>query len=104
MALLSNPSLLLLDEPTTALDVTVKAGIIELIGQIAGKFNTSMVYISHHLGLILETCSRVNVMYCGVVMESGTVSEAFDRHRTPYTLARFGCLPLPGAGHGNRAL
>src|SRR3546814_16092798 len=50
MALLSNPSLLLLDEPTTALDVTVEAGIIELIGQIAEKFNTSMVYISHNLG------------------------------------------------------
>src|SRR3546814_8943529 len=58
MALLSNPSLLLLDEPTTALDVTVEAGIIELIGQIAEKFNTSMVYISHNLGLILEHCQR----------------------------------------------
>src|SRR3546814_14415393 len=65
MALLSNPSLLLLDEPTTPLDVTVEAGIIELIGQIAEKFNTSMVYISHNLGLILETCQRINVMYSG---------------------------------------
>ena len=57
MALLSNPSLLLLDEPTTALDVTVEAGIIELIAEIAKKFNTSMIYISHNLGLILETCA-----------------------------------------------
>src|SRR3546814_17944178 len=78
MALLSNPSLLLLDEPTTALDVPVEAGIIELIGQIAEKFNTSMVYISHNLGHILEPCQRVNVMYSGVVVERGLVTEVFD--------------------------
>ncbi len=71
MALLSNPSLLLLDEPTTALDVTVEAGIIELIGELSGKFDTSMIYISHNLGLILATCDRVNVMYSGVVVEEG---------------------------------
>ncbi|HMB77484.1 MAG TPA: ABC transporter ATP-binding protein, partial [Kiloniellaceae bacterium] len=81
MALLSNPSLLLLDEPTTALDVTVEAGIVELIGDIAGRFNTSMIYISHNLGLILATCDRVNVMYSGVVVESGTVKEVFDKMR-----------------------
>jgi peptide/nickel transport system ATP-binding protein len=104
MALLSNPSLLLLDEPTTALDVTVEAGIIELIGQIAGKFNTSMIYISHNLGLILETCSRVNVMYSGVVVESGTVTEVFDRMRHPYTRGLFGCIPLPGADKTSRPL
>ncbi|HMA16345.1 MAG: ABC transporter ATP-binding protein, partial [Bacteroidota bacterium] len=104
MALLSNPSLLLLDEPTTALDVTVEAGIIELIGEIAGKFNTSMVYISHNLGLILETCSRVNVMYSGVVVESGSVTEVFDRMRHPYTKGLFGCIPLPGADKSARPL
>ncbi|WP_299622757.1 ABC transporter ATP-binding protein [Pelagibius sp.] len=97
MALLSNPSLLLLDEPTTALDVTVEAGIVELIGEIAGRFNTSMVYISHNLGLILETCDRVNVMYSGVVVEHGSVSEVFDHMRHPYTKGLFGCIPLPGA-------
>ncbi len=104
MALLSNPSLLLLDEPTTALDVTVEAGIIELIGQIAEKFNTSMVYISHNLGLILETCQRVNVMYSGVVVESGTVEEVFDQMRHPYTKGLFGCIPLPGADKTARPL
>ncbi|WP_193370487.1 ABC transporter ATP-binding protein [Pelagibius marinus] len=104
MALLSNPSLLLLDEPTTALDVTVEAGIIELIGQIARKFNTSMVYISHNLGLILETCDRVNVMYSGVVVESGTVTEVFDHMRHPYTKGLFGCIPLPGADKTARPL
>ena len=97
MALLSGPSLLLLDEPTTALDVTVEAGIVELIGEIAGRFNTSMIYISHNLGLILETCDRVNVMYSGVVVESGTVDEVFDHMRHPYTKGLFGCIPLPGA-------
>ncbi|MGF1629433.1 MAG: dipeptide ABC transporter ATP-binding protein [Kiloniellaceae bacterium] len=104
MALLSNPSLLLLDEPTTALDVTVEAGIIELIREIAGRFNTSMVYISHNLGLILETCERVNVMYSGVVVESGTVTEVFDQMRHPYTKGLFGCIPLPGADKTARPL
>jgi oligopeptide/dipeptide ABC transporter ATP-binding protein len=104
MALLSNPSLLLLDEPTTALDVTVEAGIIELIGQIAEKYNTSMVYISHNLGLILETCNRVNVMYSGVVVENGSVDEVFDQMRHPYTKGLFGCIPLPGASKTARPL
>ncbi|RMD61762.1 MAG: ABC transporter ATP-binding protein [Alphaproteobacteria bacterium] len=97
MALLSNPSLLLLDEPTTALDVTVEAGIVELIGQIAERFDTSMIYISHNLGLILATCDRVNVMYSGVVVEHGTVEEVFDHMRHPYTKGLFSCIPLPGA-------
>ncbi|MFQ5773593.1 MAG: dipeptide ABC transporter ATP-binding protein [Kiloniellaceae bacterium] len=97
MALLSNPSLLLLDEPTTALDVTVEAGIIELIAEIAEKFSTSMIYISHNLGLILATCDRVNVMYSGVVVENGTVDEVFDHMRHPYTKGLFSAIPLPGA-------
>src|SRR5690606_18933699 len=65
MALLPSPRLLLLDEPTTALDVTVEAGIVELINEIAEEFGTSMIYISHNLGLILETCDRLTVMYSG---------------------------------------
>ncbi|MFQ5484329.1 MAG: ABC transporter ATP-binding protein, partial [Desulfobacterales bacterium] len=73
MGLLSNPSLLLLDEPTTALDVTVEAGIVKLIADISKKFGTSQIYISHNLGLILETCDRVFVMYSGEVVEEGTI-------------------------------
>ena len=104
MALLSNPSLLLLDEPTTALDVTVEAGIVELIGEIAGKFNTSMIYISHNLGLILATCDRVNVMYSGVVVEEGTVDQVFDQMQHPYTKGLFSAIPLPGADKTARPL
>ena len=71
MALLSNPKLLLLDEPTTALDVTVEAGIVELVKETRREFGTSMIYISHNLGLILETCDRITVMYSGEAVESG---------------------------------
>ncbi len=65
MALLSKPALLLLDEPTTALDVTVEAGIVELVKGLGEKFGTSMIFVSHNLGLILETCDKITVMYSG---------------------------------------
>ena len=89
MALLSNPKLLLLDEPTTALDVTVEAGIVELIKEIAGEFGTSMIYISHNLGLILETCDRITVMYSGEAVEVGSIADVFDAMRHPYTRGLF---------------
>jgi len=96
MALLSNPKLLLLDEPTTALDVTVEAGIVELIKEISAKYGTSMIYISHNLGLILETCDRITVMYSGQAVELGTVEQVFDYMRHPYTRGLFSSIPLPG--------
>jgi peptide/nickel transport system ATP-binding protein len=104
MALLSNPALLLLDEPTTALDVTVEAGIIELIKEISARFGTSMIYISHNLGLILETCDRITVMYSGEAVEVGTVEEVFDQMRHPYTRGLFNSIPLPGADKNARPL
>jgi peptide/nickel transport system ATP-binding protein len=97
MALLSQPSLLLLDEPTTALDVTVEAGIVKLIAEISRKFGTSQIYISHNLGLILETCDRVFVMYSGEVVEEGTINSLFTWPKHPYTHGLFGCIPLPTA-------
>jgi peptide/nickel transport system ATP-binding protein len=104
MALLANPSLLILDEPTTALDVTVEAGIVDLINQISEKFGTSMIYISHNLGLIMETCDRITVMYSGEAVEVGQVAEVFDRMRHPYTRGLFSSIPLPGADKNARPL
>lgn len=104
MALLSKPELLLLDEPTTALDVTVEAGIIELIKDISAEFGTAMIYISHNLGLIMETCDRITVMYSGEAVEEGAVADVFDRMRHPYTRGLFGSIPLPGANKNQRPL
>src|SRR5258708_21168646 len=104
MAALSNPKLLLLDEPTTALDVTVEAGIVELIREISVKFGTSLIYISHNLGLILETCNRLTVMYSGEAVESGDIRSVFDSMRHPYTRGLFSSIPLPGADKNARPL
>ena len=104
MALLSKPALLLLDEPTTALDVTVEAGIVELVKGLGKQFGTSMIFVSHNLGLILETCDRITVMYSGEAVETGTVEDVFDRMRHPYTQGLFRSIPLPGADKNSRPL
>jgi len=104
MALLSNPELLLLDEPTTALDVTVEAGIVELVKDLGKKFGMSMLFISHNLGLILETCDRITVMYSGEAVETGDVKDVFDRMRHPYTQGLFRSIPLPGTDKNSRPL
>ena len=92
MALLSNPKLLLLDEPTTALDVTVEAAIVNIIRDISAKYGTAMIYVSHNMGLILKTCERIYVMYSGQVIEEGKVGDIFRNPRHPYTLGLFGCI------------
>lgn len=104
MALLSKPALLLLDEPTTALDVTVEAGIVQLIKEISSQFGTSMIYISHNLGLILETCDRITVMYSGEAVEAGSVQTVFNQMRHPYTRGLFASIPLPGTNKNSRPL
>ncbi|MEM6904759.1 MAG: ABC transporter ATP-binding protein, partial [Pseudomonadota bacterium] len=97
MALLSKPQLLLLDEPTTALDVTVEAGIVELIGDLAKEFGTSMIFVSHNLGLILETCDRITVMYSGEAVEEGDIDTVFNNMQHPYTQGLLRSIPVPGA-------
>ena len=104
MALLSKPSLLLLDEPTTALDVTVEAGIVELVKGLGKQFGTSMILVSHNLGLILETCDRITVMYSGEAVETGSIKDVFDNMRHPYTQGLFRSIPLPGADKNTRPL
>jgi peptide/nickel transport system ATP-binding protein len=97
MALMSKPALLILDEPTTALDVTVEAAIVELVKDLGKKYGTSMLFISHNLGLVLETCDRICVMYSGEAVERGSITDVFDKMRHPYTQALFRSIPLPGA-------
>ncbi|MDP8998206.1 MAG: ABC transporter ATP-binding protein, partial [Pseudomonadota bacterium] len=104
MALLSKPKLLLLDEPTTALDVTVEAGVVELIRDLAKKTGTAMIYISHNLGLILETCDRICVMYSGQAVELGDIAQVFNHMRHPYTYGLLQTLPLPTADRFSRPL
>ena len=96
MALLSKPSLLLLDEPTTALDVTVEAGIIELVKNLSKEIGTSMLFVSHNLGLILETCNKITVMYSGETVETGEINTVFRNMRHPYTKGLLHSIPLPG--------
>ena len=85
MALMSKPALLILDEPTTALDVTVEAAVIELVKDLGKKYGTSMLFISHNLGLVLETCDRICVMYSGEAVETGSIKDVFDKMQHPYT-------------------
>ncbi len=104
MALMSKPSLLILDEPTTALDVTVEAAVVDLVKDLGRKYGTSMLFISHNLGLVLETCDRICVMYSGEAVETGSVRDVFDKMQHPYTQALFRSIPLPGADKNARPL
>ena len=104
MALMANPSLLILDEPTTALDVTVEAAVVELVKDLGKKYGTSMLFISHNLGLVLETCDRLCVMYSGEAVETGSIEDVFDKMQHPYTQALFRSIPLPGADKNSRPL
>ncbi|MRX50675.1 dipeptide ABC transporter ATP-binding protein [Paracoccus sp. S-4012] len=104
MALMSNPSLLILDEPTTALDVTVEAGIVDLLRELRRKHGTAMLFISHNLGLIRDTCDRLCVMYAGEAVETGTVAEVFTAMRHPYTQGLFRAIPRLAARRATEAL
>ena len=99
MALLGNPDLLIADEPTTALDVTMEAQIIHLLRLLRREFQSSILFVSHNLGLIAELCDEVTVLYAGEVMESGPVRAIMQRPRHPYTRGLLECDParIPGS-------
>lgn len=94
MALICNPELLIADEPTTALDVTIQAQILTMICDLQRAYNTSVILITHDLGVVAETCDKVGIMYAGQIVEYGTLEDIFtgEKHH-PYTLGLFGSLP-----------
>lgn len=93
MALACNPSLLIADEPTTALDVTIQAQVLELMKNLKQDFNTSILMITHDLGIVAEMCDRVSILYAGRVVEHGTLEDIFENTRHPYTEGLFNSLP-----------
>ena len=97
MALLANPALLLLDEPTTGLDVTVEAAVLDLLNELRAKYGTALLYISHNLGVIAQVCERIGVMYAGKLVEEAPAEALFARPRHPYTRGLLASLPRPGA-------
>ncbi len=93
MALACRPELLLADEPTTALDVTIQAQVLDMMESLKEKLNTSMILITHDLGIVAGMCDRVAVVYAGEIVEQGTTEEVFDFPGHPYTLGLFQSLP-----------
>ena len=95
MALSCSPKLLIADEPTTALDVTIQAQILDLIKKLKNEANAAIVLITHDLGVVSEICDNVTVMYAGMIMERGTVDDIFYGAAHPYTKGLLACLPRP---------
>ena len=95
MALACEPMLLIADEPTTALDVTIQAQVLKMMRELKDKLNTSMILISHDLGVVAQNCDTTSIMYAGEIVESGPVEELFDlkRQHHPYTTGLFGAIP-----------
>ncbi|MDO4355244.1 MAG: ABC transporter ATP-binding protein [Clostridia bacterium] len=93
MALACNPELLLADEPTTALDVTVQAQVLDMVAELRKKYGTSMIMITHDLGVVAQVCDTVAVIYAGEVVEYGTKAQLFHHPTHPYTQGLFGSLP-----------
>ncbi len=101
IALATNPKLLIADEPTTALDVTIQAQILELIGRLRRDLNTSVVLITHDLGVVAGLADRILVMYAGHIAESASTDELFANPRHPYTLGLLGSIPRLDAPRGS---
>jgi peptide/nickel transport system ATP-binding protein len=101
MALINNPRILIADEPTTALDVTVQAQILSLLKELQREFNMGILLITHDLGVVAEVADRVNVMYAGKVVERGTVDDIYYRPLAPYTMGLLSSIPsVYGKGTG----
>ncbi|MEG0502856.1 MAG: ABC transporter ATP-binding protein, partial [Cellulosilyticaceae bacterium] len=95
MALACDPELLIADEPTTALDVTIQAQILDILKNLKDRVNTSIIFITHDLGVIAEICDRVIVMYGGMIMEEATIAEIFYNPQNPYTIGLLKSVPNP---------
>lgn len=93
MALVCNPNLLIADEPTTALDVTIQAQVLDLMEKLKEKYNTSTLMITHDLGIVAEVCDDVAIMYAGSIVERGSLEDIFNHTKHPYTEGLFGSLP-----------
>ena len=96
MALACVPELLIADEPTTALDVTIQAQILDLMRDLRSRMDTAVILITHDLGVVAEMCDRVNVMYAGRIVEEASVDELFENPKHPYTKALIGATPMLG--------
>ena len=96
MALMCEPDLIIADEPTTALDVTIQAQILHLLADLQREFKTGLILITHDLGVVARLCDRVAVMYAGQIVEEGTASQIFRTPAHPYTRGLLECIPIPG--------
>jgi len=96
MGLMCGPCLIIADEPTTALDVTIQAQILSLLASLQREFEMALILITHDLGVVARVADRVAVMYCGQVVETGAVREVFEKPIHPYTQGLMDCIPVPG--------
>lgn len=93
IALACNPKLLIADEPTTALDVTIQAQVLDLMNELKEKFKTAMILITHDLGVVAQVCDKVAIMYAGEIVEAGTLVDVYKAPKHPYTHGLFGSIP-----------
>ena len=93
IALACNPKLLIADEPTTALDVTIQAQVLEMMRDLKEKYGTAMILITHDLGVVAEVCNNVAIMYAGQIVESGTLDDIYSDPQHPYTIGLFRSIP-----------